>query len=95
MTLAMGLALLLVVPLLAFAMIFSVGCLCGLAAYHLSRQSVIAYQPMRKAFDPLKEKSKAAAVAAKIAQEAADLERSYIGGLTLTRDQYVAGENGK
>lgn len=81
----------LAVPLLAFAIIFAVGTACGLAAYHLSRQSVIAYQPMRKAFDPMKEKNGIAAKAAKAAQEAAELERSYLAGLQLTQEQYVAG----
>lgn len=94
-SIAIALALVLVVPLLAFAMIFAVGCACGVAAYHLSRQVVVAYQPMRKAFDPNKEKSRALAAAQKLAQEAAEIQRSYIGGVQLTRDQYVAGENGK
>lgn len=92
MTLA--LAVLLAIPLLAFAMIFSAGCICGLIAYHLSRQTVIAYQPMRKAFDNGKEKNRIASVAARQAQEAAELEKSYLQGLQLTRDQYLSG-NGK
>lgn len=93
--LAISLAILLVVPLLAFAMIFAVGTVCGVAAYHLSRTVVVQYQPMRKAFDPTKEKSATVAVARKLAQEAADIQKSYIGGLQMTREQYLAGENGK
>jgi flagellar biosynthesis component FlhA len=94
-TVAICLAILLAVPLMAFAMIFAVGCACGVAAYHLSRQVVVSYQPMRKAFDPNKEKSRAIAAAQKMAQEAADIQREYIGGLQLTRESFVAGENGK
>lgn len=90
-TVAICLAVLLTVPLLAFAMIFAVGCACGVASYHLSRQVVVAYQPMRKAFDPHKEKSVAIAKAQKMAQEAAEIQNEYIGGLQLTREQYVAG----
>ena len=93
--LVIGLALLLTVPLLAFAMIFAVGAACGLAAYHLSRQVVVSYQPMRKAFDPNREKAAAVAKAQKLAQEATELQNSYIGGIQLTREQYLAGENGK
>lgn len=89
---ALAVAVLLAVPLLAFGMVFAVGAVCGLAAYHLSRQAVIAYQPMRKAFDPGKEKSRTAALAAKAAQEAAELERSYLAGISLTKEQYIAGE---
>ncbi len=90
-TIAICLAIVLTVPILAFAMIFAVGCACGVASYHLSRQVVVAYQPMRKAFDPMKEKSAAIAKAQKMAQEAAEIEHEYIGGLQLTREQYVAG----
>jgi hypothetical protein len=92
---AIGLAILLTVPVLAFAIIFAVGCACGVAAYHLSRQTVVHYQPLRKAFDPTKESTKAVAVARKLAQETADLQKSYLEGFQLTREQYVAGENGK
>ena len=92
---AIGLALLLAVPILAFAMLFAVGCVCGIAAYHLSRQVVVSYQPMRKAFDPAKEKTKELAVARKLAQEIADLQTGHLAGLQLTRDQYVAAEGVK
>jgi len=92
---AIGLAILLAVPILAFAMIFATGCICGVAAYHLSRQIVVQYQPTRKAYDPTTEKLKLKAAAAKLAQEAADLQKSYLGGLQLTREQYVAQENGQ
>lgn len=88
-----GLAILLVLPLMAFAMLFAVGCACGLAAYHLSRQAVVAYQPMRKAFDPTKEKTKEIAAARKAAEEAAALQGGYFAGLKLTREQYLAQEN--
>lgn len=94
-TIGICLVLLLTVPILAFAIIFSVGALCGVAAYHLSRQVVVSYQPMRKAFDPQKEKNQAMAKAQKLASEAADLQASYIGGIHLTREQYLAQENGK
>lgn len=87
----LALAVALAIPLLAFAMIFAAGCVCGLLAYHLSRQSVIAYQPMRKAYDPLKEKNRISALAQKQAQEAAELEKSYLSGLQLTQDQYISG----
>jgi hypothetical protein len=94
-TIAICLAILLAVPILAFAMIFAVGCACGVASYHLSRQVVVAYQPMRKAFDPNKEKSKAIAAAQKVAQEAAEMQKAYFDGIQLTREQFVARENGK
>lgn len=93
--LAIGLAILLVVPVLAFAMIFATGALCGVAAYHLSRQVVVQYQPTRKAFDPSKEKIAAVAAARQISQETADLQKSYLTGLQLTREQYLAEGNGR
>lgn len=95
MALAIGLAILLTVPLLAFAMIFAVGTVCGLAAYHLARTAVIQYQPLRKAVDHEKEFNRTAAAARKLAQETSDLQKSYLDGLQLTREQYLASENGK
>lgn len=93
--LVVAIAAVLALPLLAFAMIFAVGCVCGVAAYHLSRQVVVAYQPMRKAFDPEKEKLKEKIIAAKASAEIAAIQTSYLGGLQLTRDQYVAAEGGR
>lgn len=90
-----GLAILLTVPLLAFAMIFATGAVCGVAAYHLSRVVAVEYQPTRKAIDHEKKRNEAVAVARKMAQETADLQKSYLEGLQLTREQYLAGENGK
>ena len=92
--LTVGLAILLTVPVLAFAMIFAVGCCCGIAAYHLSRQVVVQYQPLRKAFDPEKQKTAAIAAARKIAQETSEIQKSYLQGLQLTREQFLAGEDG-
>lgn len=94
-TIGICLAILLTVPLLAFAMIFSVGALCGVAAYHLSRQVVVAYQPMRKAFDPQKEKNQILAKVQKEADELRKLQTGYLEGIQLTREQYLAQENGK
>lgn len=93
--LVLGLALLLTVPILAFALIFAVGASCGVAAYHLSRQVVVSYQPTRKAFDAGKEKSAAVAQMRQLAQETAELQKSYLGGLQLTREQYLAAEGKK
>lgn len=93
--LAIGLAIVLAVPLLAFAMIFAVGTACGVAAYHLSRTVVVHYQPMRKAFDPTKERTATVAAVRQLAQEASAMQKEYIGGLQMTREQYLAGENGK
>lgn len=89
-----GLAILLAVPLLALAMVFSVGALCGVAAYHLSRQAVIQYQPTRKAYDPEKQKVAAVAMARKMAQETSDLQKEYLAGIQLTREQYLAAGGG-
>ncbi len=94
-TIAICLAIILTVPIVAFAMIFAVGCACGVASYHLSRQVVVSYQPMRKAFDPNKEKSQALAKAQQMAEEVKAMQTEYLGGLSLTREQYLAGENGK
>lgn len=90
-----SLAVLLTVPLLAFALIFATGAVCGVAAYHLSRTVVVQYQPMRKAFDPEKDKLKVAAVARQMAQDTADLQKSYLSGIQLDRESYLAGGNGK
>lgn len=86
-----SLAAILLLPLMAMALVFAVGAACGVAAYHWSRQAVVSYQPMRKAFDPIREKTAAAAKAAKQAQEAMELEKAYLGGLQLTREQYLGG----
>lgn len=93
--LVISLAILLAVPILAFALVFAAGALGGIAAYHMARVTVVQYQPMRKAFDPTKEKTQAVAVARKLAQESADIAKGYLGGIQMTREQFLAGENGK
>lgn len=90
-----SLAILLAVPLVAFALIFATGAACGVAAYHLSRQVVVQYQPMRKAVDQEQEKNRMAAALRKMAAENAALQKSYLDGIQMTREQYLAGENGK
>ena len=94
-TISICLALLLLVPLLAFALIFAVGTACGVAAYHLSRTVVVQYQPLRKAVDQEKERNKSVAAARQLAQETTALQKSYLDGLQLTREKYLAGGNCK
>lgn len=89
----LSLAALLALPLMAFAIVFATGCVLGVVSYHLSRQVVVNYQPMRKAFDPEKEKLKQMAVARQMQKEIDDLQKSYLTSAHLTREQYLAAES--
>jgi len=74
---------------------FILGAPLGFFAYHFGRIGVNRWLPVYQAKDNEKKRNAAISAAAKLAEEEKALAAAYLGGLSLTRDQYLAAEGKK